>query len=178
MKKTTVINLASGPRAGKSTLAAEMFYKMKKMGLDVELVTEYAKELVYQEDFTTLSNQVIVTQEQCRRQLVFKDKVEYIVTDSPIFLGMHYSDDYQFLQVEKIIKANWDLYDNVIVNVKRFGDYVQKGRVESEDESEGIDTDISKLIRIFGSGPNMKYSRGDDVTALIDMIRFRKEIPK
>ena len=175
MKKTTVINLASGPGSGKSTLAAEMFSKMKKIGLDVELVTEYAKELVYQEDFTTLSNQVIVTQEQCRRQLVFKDKVEYMVTDSPIFLGMHYSDDYQFLQVEKIIKANWDLYENVIIDVKRSEDYVQKGRRESKEESKEIDNNIRKLIGIFSSGPCLKYSRRDDVTALIDMIRYKKE---
>ena len=38
-----IINLIGEPSAGKSTIAAELFAKMKKAGYNVELVTEYAK---------------------------------------------------------------------------------------------------------------------------------------
>ena len=44
--KTIVINLIGSPGTGKSTLASELFSKMKWKGHDVELVSEYAKESV------------------------------------------------------------------------------------------------------------------------------------
>lgn len=46
--KTTVINLIGSPGTGKSTIAAELFARMKWLGFDVELVSEYAKELVWE----------------------------------------------------------------------------------------------------------------------------------
>ena len=46
---TRVINLLGAPGAGKSTAAAGLFYRMKKEFLSVELVTEYAKDLIYPE---------------------------------------------------------------------------------------------------------------------------------
>ena len=41
--KTLVINLIGGPGCGKSTIAAELFSRLKKMGVTCELVTEYIK---------------------------------------------------------------------------------------------------------------------------------------
>jgi len=46
---TTIINLFSGPSGGKSSIAAGLFYKMKRNGLSVELVPEVAKDYVYEE---------------------------------------------------------------------------------------------------------------------------------
>ena len=51
-----VINLFAGPGTGKSTTAAGLFYKMKSKGYMVELVTEFAKDLVYQESFFRLKD--------------------------------------------------------------------------------------------------------------------------
>ena len=42
--ETIVINLIGAPGTGKSTVASELFSKMKWSGYDVELVSEYAKE--------------------------------------------------------------------------------------------------------------------------------------
>ena len=58
-----VINLWSGPGGGKSTTAAGLFNIMKHMRLDVELVTEVAKDRVYAKDFQTLGNQLLITAE-------------------------------------------------------------------------------------------------------------------
>ena len=41
MKETLVINLIAGPCSGKSTISAELFARLKKMGVKCELVTEY-----------------------------------------------------------------------------------------------------------------------------------------
>jgi hypothetical protein len=53
-----VINLWAGPGAGKSTTAAGLFL-MKLTGRRVELVTEYAKEVVYDQDPTRIKNQLL-----------------------------------------------------------------------------------------------------------------------
>lgn len=47
-EKTIVVNLIGSPGTGKSTIASELFAKMKWEGFDVELVSEYAKELVWE----------------------------------------------------------------------------------------------------------------------------------
>ena len=46
MKETLVINLIGGPCSGKSTIAAELFARLKKMGIKTELVSEYIKDEV------------------------------------------------------------------------------------------------------------------------------------
>lgn len=44
------INLFAGPGTGKSTTAAGVFFEMKRSGMSVEYVTEYAKSLVFSKD--------------------------------------------------------------------------------------------------------------------------------
>lgn len=82
-----VINLLSGPGAGKSTTAAGLFYQMKLKGINVELITEYAKDMTWEERYNTLSNQLYIFAKQYSRQLRVKNKVDYIVTDSPLLLS-------------------------------------------------------------------------------------------
>lgn len=47
MNKSRIINLWAGPGSGKSTIAAYVFSKLKMKNINCELVTEYAKQLVY-----------------------------------------------------------------------------------------------------------------------------------
>ena len=46
MSKCIVINLFGVPSAGKSTGAAYIFSRLKMAGVNAELVTEFAKDLV------------------------------------------------------------------------------------------------------------------------------------
>ncbi len=62
-----VINLFAGPGAGKSTISAEIFSKLKRMRKNVELITEFAKDVVWENRLTTLKNQVYVFAEQQHR---------------------------------------------------------------------------------------------------------------
>jgi len=54
---TKYINIFGGPGAGKSTTAALLFAEMKSGGFKVELVTEVAKDFVWEDRSTTLSIQ-------------------------------------------------------------------------------------------------------------------------
>ena len=58
-----IINIYGGPGVGKSTGAAMIFAKMKMLGINCELVTEYAKTLTYEKRFEILQeNQLYVLQ--------------------------------------------------------------------------------------------------------------------
>ena len=56
--KTLHINLWAGPGTGKSTMAAGIFAALKWNKIDCELVSEYAKQIVWEESYTKLNNQI------------------------------------------------------------------------------------------------------------------------
>ena len=62
-----VINLFGGPGVGKSTTASGLFYEMKKARLEVELVTEYAKDAVWEGRTSLLDDQIYIFAKQQRR---------------------------------------------------------------------------------------------------------------
>ena len=78
-----VYNLFGGPGCGKSTLAARMFAKMKQLGIDCELVTEAAKDIVWEGG---VLDQYGLFAEQLRRVKRLEGKVDIAITDSPILL--------------------------------------------------------------------------------------------
>ena len=51
MRKTLVINLFGGPGVGKSTMCASIFSKLKILGFECEMATEYVKDIVFEESF-------------------------------------------------------------------------------------------------------------------------------
>ena len=87
-----VINLWGGPGSGKSTTAAGLFYQMKCAGVEVELVQEYAKDMVWEQRHNILEDQIYVFAKQQRRMARLKNHgLQYVITDSPIPLGLCYT---------------------------------------------------------------------------------------
>ena len=60
MKKPIAINLAGPPGAGKSTGAAYLFYKLKTMGINAELVTEFAKDKTWEHNMKALGYNILI----------------------------------------------------------------------------------------------------------------------
>lgn len=149
---TTVINLLGSPSTGKSTLACELFAKMKYQGYNVELVREVAKELAWEGRVPTAFDQMYIIGEQIKRESSLYGKVDYIITDSPIILGGFYmeynhkekfmtpmiKEFYNFSQTQNIMFLNYFL--------SRTQEYCPKGRFQTEEEAKLIDTALEIYV--------------------------------
>lgn len=61
MSKTLIVNLFGVPGAGKSTGAAYIFSCIKMAGVNAELITEYAKDKVWERNDEAFRNQAYKT---------------------------------------------------------------------------------------------------------------------
>lgn len=134
-----VINLWGGPGSGKSTTAAGLFSLMKLQQKKVELVTEFAKDLTYEENFISLSNQFAVSGQQDHRLRRLIGHVDYVITDSPLLLGMFYASGvFQNEWFTNCLLGAFNSYNNRNFFIKRVKPYVKLGRTQSEQEAETI----------------------------------------
>lgn len=88
--KTLNVNLYAGPGFGKSVTAALLYAALKLRGIHAELVSEYAKELVY-EDKLKGKSQSEIMHEQLRRQGLLQGRTTVVVTDSPTPMSLVYA---------------------------------------------------------------------------------------
>ena len=88
-----IVNLFGAPGAGKSTGAAYVFSQLKAAGVNAELVTEFAKDKVWEETKAVFENQAYIFGKQYFRISRLMGKVDVVITDSPILLSVFYNKD-------------------------------------------------------------------------------------
>ena len=147
MMETKVINLWAGPGQGKSTLAAGLFYEMKRRGLLVELVQEAAKDWAWSGRVIKKDDQIAVFAEQFRRESLLYGKVQFLITDSPLPLACFY-DNY-FHNVNRLFpiakaarKANPQL--DFLLSPRT--DYSPEGRFQTRAEALSLHCEIHKFV--------------------------------
>jgi len=141
-----IINLFGEPGAGKSTIAAGLFYLMKIHGYEVELVTEFAKDLTWSERYIDLNDQLMVTANQHNRIHRLKKKVDYIITDSPIIAGiLYYPKDY-FPSYVTLLQEIHHSYNNTNILLKRIKKYNKNGRNQTEKQAKEKRKILKKLL--------------------------------
>lgn len=143
--KTKVINLYGGPGTGKSTNAARIYTALKDQGKEVELVTEYAKDLVWEKRFKTLDDQIYIFAKQHHRLHRLEGQVEYIVTDSPILLSVIY-DVAGWNIFKDLVLESYNNFDNVDYFLKRIKAYSENGRMQTLEEAKELDKHIINML--------------------------------
>lgn len=124
---------------------------MKKKGIYTEYVSEYAKELVYEEKWDMLDdsmkNQKIILAEQQKRLDRLIGKVEVVVTDSPLLLSIIYANDRND-DFEKMIIDKFNQYNNfnLVVLRNKKQEFQQIGRKQNLEESIEKDKEIINLL--------------------------------
>jgi adenylate kinase family enzyme len=143
---TKIINLFGEPSAGKSTTAAHLFALMKHDGRDVELVTEFAKDITYEGHKNLLEDQLFLLANQHRRIARLAGQIEYIITDSPLLLNLLYTDESYFSSYKQLVKEIFYSYNNVNFLLKRSKPYNPKGRNQTEEEARELSVKLRKLL--------------------------------
>lgn len=145
MRNLKCVNLFSGPGSGKSTSAAGLFYLMKTSGYNVELVTEYAKDKVYEGHLGCLEDQIYIFAKQQRRLNRLVGQVDYAITDSPLPLSILYNKDLN-MTFEHLVLDTFNKYSNLNFYINRTKEYKQIGRTQNEIEARELDGKLLTLL--------------------------------
>lgn len=122
------------------------------------MVQEYAKMLIYKEEYEMLNCQWMVSFEQYKMLKALDNKVEYICCDSPLFLGLFYNRYHQnnicdVSKTEEMIKEKLGEFDrNIYIFLERNEEFPfeKEGRIHGEEESKKIDILMKDMLDEFG----------------------------
>lgn len=140
-----VINLFGGPGTGKSTTAAALFALMKREGYNVELITEFAKDLVWTERTKELGDEIYIFGKMYHKLWRLRDKVDYVITDSPLPLCYYY-DNENIKYFKEFVMNAFNSFHNINFVLKRHFKYQEEGRIQNEEQANLVDQDIRDLI--------------------------------
>jgi len=174
-KKLKVINMWAGPGTGKSTTSSGLFNIMKLQQYSVELITEYAKQLVWERQHpTTFSNQLLLLAKQEQKQKILVEQVDYCITDSPILMCLSYMPQDYYSSFPLLTKEIFDSYENYNFFLKRVKAYDPRGRNQTYEEALEKDQEIKNLL----INHNVSY---DEIEAdeyahirILDMIKNKE----
>lgn len=153
---TKVICLYGGPGAGKSILAAEIYFKMNVEQLNCELVREYCKEWAYENRQISTFDQFYLIGKQIRKESFLYGKVQHIVTDSPLWIGAFYDNLYQGTDhVGKHVQGFTQFAESKGVEyynfiLRRHFAYDPNGRYQTEEQAIEIDTRMKEFLDSYG----------------------------
>ena len=167
-KSPIVINLTGAPGAGKSTGAAKLFCELKMLGINCELIGEFAKDKTWEHNTTALACQEYVFGKQSYRLARCREEVDVIVTDSPLPLTLIYNYNESIAKpLEDLVMAIYNSYDNINFFINRVKPYNPKGRNQTAEESDALSNRIKELYNRL----NIPYTEIDG-----DCIGYEKAI--
>lgn len=142
-----VVNFIAAPSAGKSSLMADVFAKLKWKNIDAEMVTEYAKDLVWEERTQTFKNEIYIFAKQHHRLFRLNNKVDIIITDRPLILSCYYNRAANGSQLlDQLVLEEFNKFNNLNFFVNRVKPYNPNGRNQTEDESNAIGVSLKEML--------------------------------
>lgn len=135
--------------------------------VNCELVTEYAKDKTWEHNMAALSCQEYIFGKQSFRMQRCRDKVDVIVTDSPLLLGIFYNEnpllDENFTNTVMNI---YNSYANANYLIMRVKPYNPIGRNQTQEESDVIGDRIEQFLEDKG----ILYLQGGGQKEFYDFI--------
>lgn len=139
--RSLVVNLFGVPGSGKSTGAAYIFSQLKLAGVNAELITEFAKDKVWEDNSTIFQpdNQVYIFGKQYYKMNRCKDKVDVMITDSPLLLSAFYNtSNILGNDFNQVVYNCFSSFNNISFLLLRSKPYNSKGRLQTEEESDAL----------------------------------------
>ena len=191
MKKALVINLFGGPGCGKSTTMARIFADLKIQGYNAEMVSEFAKDLVYEQRQETMKDELYIFAKQHHRMFRVNDKVDIIITDRPLLLtniyaSLYLPDDEFRTDLMKLVNTTFSGFININILLDREGvEYQTEGRLQDLEQSQKIDdmtkNELKKNDHVFKVFKSTDYEGIMNYVKMIldvqeEMKKFGKEL--
>lgn len=168
MKNTLIVNLFGGAGIGKSTLMAKIFSELKVQGYDCEMVTEFAKDLVWEKRNETFKDELYIFAKQNHRLFRVNGKVDIIVTDRPLLLTNTYNQNDK--ELCSLCLKTFNQYNNLNFLLKRETVYQENGRNQSEEEAMQIDKITQDLLE--SNEINYYTVNNNDLADIIEVIKL------
>jgi len=170
-KKTFFVNFYGGPCSGKSTMAANVFAELKWNKITCELISEYAKKLVFEESFPKMKDQIYILSKQHGKQVIVDGKVDVAITDSPFILSVIYdSNETKYLK-ELALHANTNFW-NINIFLERGIDYDPTGRIQQTiEDAIIIDNKLKKFLIDNGIDFISIPSTRESIPVILDLIK-------
>ena len=149
------VNFYGGPGVGKSTLAARFFALWKQRGSSVELIPEIIKQNVYAKTPVRGWEYILTFAQQLDAEyLPLNYGVQWIVTDSPLFIQCMYAGHHE-CQVTKqmavICFKFEEEFPSINFLVERQFPFKPEGRFQvGEAEAIKVDRMIEDLLGCYG----------------------------
>jgi hypothetical protein len=157
---TKVINIIGGPGSDKSLFSAAIILHLNLRHKTVETIPDYAKSLVWQQNFEVLKNQYFIAQRQFEMLNLLDGQVQFLITECSLPQVMYYNENYaenicDIAKTRTQIMSWYKQHDNINIFVER-GDkkYVHTGRFQDEEQARAIDRGLRSVLVREG----MKYT--------------------
>lgn len=164
-------NILGAPSAGKSTGAAYIFSKLKLKGINAELVTEFAKDKVWENNMGALSNQAYMFGQQYYKIDRCADKVDVVVTDSPLILSILYNrSELLGEEFNNVVAKVHKSYNSLNYLLLRDKPYNPVGRVQSEKESDALVPTLENILKRYDIDYEVLDGNIESYNKIVDRI--------
>lgn len=127
-------------------MAANIFSELKWSGINCELALEFAKDLVWEERFKPLEDQIYVFGKQFHRIKRLENKVNVIIADSPILFSVLYKPEHISDTFSKLILEVHNSFNNLNYFINRKKEYNPIGRMQTANEAVEVDIKTKKIL--------------------------------
>lgn len=166
-----VVNLFGVPSAGKSSGAAYIFSKLKMAGINAELVTEFAKDKVWEESKEVFNCQEYLFGKQSFRLSRLKNKVDVVITDSPLPLNILYNNnDILGETFNDLVMKVFNSYTNINILLNRVKPYNPIGRHQTEEESNALTAPLINILNKYHINYTKYNGCIQDYDCIIDTV--------
>jgi len=167
---TKIVNFIGQPGAGKSTLAALVFAKLKLLGINTENVYEYAKKLTWHDRQHQLKCQPLIFGKQLNEIEQLLGKVDVILTDSPVIMSAIYSQGRYPESFSQAVLECYNQLPNINYFVQRTKAYNPAGRTQTEQESDELGVKMLDFLKGAGVKYEVTESSDDDAINIVNRI--------
>ena len=149
---TKVINIIGGPGCDKSLISSAIILYLHLQNKTVETIPDYAKSLVWQQNYEVLKNQYFIAQRQFEMLSLLDGQVQFLITECSLPQVMYYNENYaenicDIAKTRAQILEWYGQYDNVNIFVER-GEkkYVHTGRFQDEEQARVTDRGLRDVM--------------------------------